>query len=153
MHFRFEWLYTYIDIFALDVFLNVDPMQRVYTRSKIGKTKSGNLGGWVSTEFCSSYASACRRQRHYHLSVRPETFRGIFLRTHGRWPQIWYADISWLPSEVVRFWWRSVDFSCFGVTLTWWKWSNLSFPDMLLSTHGRVACNLACWCIQATWTH
>ena len=74
------------------------------------KTKSGNLGGWVSTEFCSSYASACRRQRHYHLSVRPETFRGIFLRTHGRWPQIWYADISWLPSEVVRCWWRSVDF-------------------------------------------
>ena len=34
------------------------------------------------------------------------------------WPDIWHAEVSWPPSELIRFWSRCVDFTHFGATLT-----------------------------------
>ena len=42
-------------------------------------------------------------------------FPGISWR---EWPEIWYAVVSWPPSELIRLWLRSSDFSNFGGILT-----------------------------------
>ena len=34
------------------------------------------------------------------------------------WPEILHADVSWPPSELIRLWLQSVDFSNFGAILT-----------------------------------
>ena len=50
-------------------------------------------------------------------------------------PEIWYADVSWPPSELIRLWLWSVDFSNFGTILTQWNVSNLGFVVSSWRTH------------------
>ena len=52
------------------------------------------------------------------------------------WPEIWYAAVSWPPSELIRLWLQFVDFSNFDAILTLWKGSNLGFPGMLVMLCG-----------------
>ena len=51
------------------------------------------------------------------------------------WPEIWYAAVSWPPSELVRLWPWSGNFSNFGASLTLQNWSNLGFPGIFWKTH------------------
>ena len=53
------------------------------------------------------------------------------------WPEILHADVSWLPSELISSWSRSVDFSNFGTILTYWNGSNLGFPGISWRRHGE----------------
>ena len=46
-----------------------------------------------------------------------------------QWPEILYADVSWLPSELIRLW------SNFGSILTKWNGSNLGFVISSWRTH------------------
>ena len=57
--------------------------------------------------------------------------------SHFEWPEIWYAGVSWPPSELIRFWSRSGDFPYFGVILTWWNRSNLGFLAIFFRMHER----------------
>ena len=61
---------------------------------------------------------------------------GHFLENAWReWPDIWYAAVSWPPSDLIRLWLRSGDFSNFGAILISWNGSNLGFPDIFWKTH------------------
>ena len=51
------------------------------------------------------------------------------------WPEILYADVTWLPSELIRLWSWSVDFCNFGIILTQWNRSNLRFVVSSWRTH------------------
>ena len=41
-----------------------------------------------------------------------------FYCSHFEWPEIWHADVSWSPWELIRFWSSSVDFPHFGGIFT-----------------------------------
>ena len=56
---------------------------------------------------------------------------------HFKWPEILHADVSWPPSELIRFWSSSVDFPHFCGILTSWNRPNLWFPDIFLPSQGR----------------
>ena len=59
-----------------------------------------------------------------------------FLKNTWReWPENLHTDVSWPPSKLVRLWSWSVDFSHFGVILTWWNRSNLGFLGISWRTH------------------
>ena len=61
---------------------------------------------------------------------------GHFLdNTWREWPEMWYATVSWPPSELISLWLRSGDFSNFGAILTKWNGSNLGFPGIFWKTH------------------
>ena len=61
---------------------------------------------------------------------------GHFLENAWReWPEIWYAAVSWPPTERIRLWLRSGDFSYFGAILTYWNGSNLGFLGISRRTH------------------
>ena len=61
---------------------------------------------------------------------------GHFLENPLReWPEMWYATVSWPPSEMISLWLRSGDFYNFGAILTKWKGSNLGFPGIFWKTH------------------
>ena len=72
------------------------------------------------------------------LSVRPsgEVSGHLLEKAWREWPKILHADVSWPPSELIRLWSRSVDFSNFGTILTQWNGSNLGFPGISQRTHG-----------------
>ena len=54
---------------------------------------------------------------------------GHFLENAWReWPEIYYAAVSWPPSELIRLWIRSGDLSNFGG-------SNLGFPGIFWKSH------------------
>ena len=38
-----------------------------------------------------------------------------------KWPEILHADVSWSPTELIKWWLQFVDFSNFGAILTWVK--------------------------------
>ena len=44
------------------------------------------------------------------------------------WLEIWYADVFWPPSELIKFWSWSVDFPHLGTTLIYWDGPNLGVP-------------------------
>ena len=77
----------------------------------------------------------------YHFDfvklVKFEVSGHILEKPSEEWPGIWHADVSWLPSELIRFWSQSVDFSHFATTLTDWKRWNLMFSGIFLITHDR----------------
>ena len=54
------------------------------------------------------------------LSVRPsgEVSGHLPENAWREWPEILHADVSWLSSELISLWLRSVDFSNFGAILT-----------------------------------
>ena len=56
----------------------------------------------------------------YGMSVRPSgEVSGHFPDNALRdWPEIWHADVSWPPSELISLWPWSVNFSNFGTILT-----------------------------------
>ena len=55
-------------------------------------------------------------------------FRNIFLLNAWKeWPDIWHADVSWEPSEMIRLWSWSVYYPHFGGILTSWDSSNFQF--------------------------
>ena len=61
---------------------------------------------------------------HYFDLVKQVKFgvSGHFLENVWRkWPEIWYAAVSWPHSEVIRLWLRSGDFSNFVAILTEWN--------------------------------
>ena len=49
-----------------------------------------------------------------HLSIHLGSFRAFSWEHMGGMARIWHADISWPPSEVIRFWSWSVNFPNFG---------------------------------------
>ena len=51
------------------------------------------------------------------------------------WPEIFHADVSWPPSELMRLWSQSAVFPHFGANLTLWNVSNLGFPGISRRTH------------------
>ena len=71
-------------------------------------------------------------------SVRPSgEVSGHLLENAWReWSEILHADVSLAPSELIKLWSWSVDFSPFGVTLTKWNGSNLGFPGISRRTRG-----------------
>ena len=46
----------------------------------------------------------------FHIMSVVATTNLSFYGSHLEWPEIWHADVSWTPSELIRFWW----FSSFG---------------------------------------
>ena len=44
-------------------------------------------------------------------------FQTFSWETHGEWPEIRHADLTWPPSETIRFWSWSFDFPYFGTAL------------------------------------
>ena len=48
---------------------------------------------------------------------------------------MWYATVSWPPSELIGLWLRSGNISNFGAILTKWNGSNLGFPGIFWKTH------------------
>ena len=78
----------------------------------------------------------------FRLSVRPSVppsageVSGYLLDNAWRaWPQIFHADVYWPPSELIRLWSQSVDFSNFGTISTKWNGSNLGVPGISWRTH------------------
>ena len=67
------------------------------------------------------------------------------------WPKIWHATVFWPPSELIRFWSRSLGFSNsnFGTHLIWWNWGFRAFSRERM---GVMARNLVCWCILTSWS-
>ena len=63
-------------------------------------------------------------------------FRTFSWERMEEWHGIMHT-LSWPPSEIIKFWSRSVDFPHFSDTLTYWNRSNLEFPGILGVTHGR----------------
>ena len=58
---------------------------------------------------------------HIFDSVKRVKFgvsRHFLENTYREWPEMWYAAVSWPPSELIRLWLRSGDFSNFGAILT-----------------------------------
>ena len=54
--------------------------------------------------------------------VRFEISEHFHENAWDEWPKIWCADVSWLLSELIRFWAQSVYFPRFGGTLIYWNW-------------------------------
>ena len=59
-----------------------------------------------------------------------------FYCSHFEWPQIWHADVSWLPLELIRFWSSSVDFPHFVDIITQWNGSNLWLTEIFVRMQG-----------------
>ena len=71
------------------------------------------------------------------MSICPERFLGIFLIMCGQNSLNFGMLICEPPSEVIRFWSRSVDFPHFGPTLTYVNLEKLRFPKgIFLRMHG-----------------
>ena len=74
------------------------------------------------------------------LSISPERFPGIFLKTHGRnglkLGMLMYSEHlhNWFDFDH-----GLLNFPHFGITLTWWNWSNLRFLGIFLTIHGQNA--------------
>ena len=53
------------------------------------------------------------------MSVRPsgEVYGNLPENAWREWPDILHADVSWPPWELIRLWWRFVDFCNFGTIL------------------------------------
>ena len=78
---------------------------------------------------------------HYFDLVKRVKFgvSGHFLENPLReWPEMWYATVSWPPSELISLWLRCGDFSNFGAILTKWNGSNLGFLGIFWKTHGEI---------------
>ena len=61
---------------------------------------------------------------------------GHFLENSWReWSEILHACVSWPPSELIRVWSWSVDFSNFGTILSQWNGSNLGVLVSSWRTH------------------
>ena len=83
-----------------------------------------------SVDFCNFGTILTVKQVKFGVS------RHFLENSCREWPEIWYAAVSWPPSEVISLWPRSVDFSNFGAILTKWNGSNLGFPGIFWRTHG-----------------
>ena len=92
--------------------------------------------------------------RSVHLSVHPSRkVSGHFPENAWReWPEIWHADVSWPPSELMRLWSQFVDFSSswhnFWLGEMGEIWGFRAFPGKCME---GIAWNLACWCILTTF--
>ena len=76
---------------------------------------------------------------------------GHFLENaREEWCEPWCADISWPPSELIKFWSWSVDFPIF-----WHHFHLVQFGVWQFSSEcmGGIACNLTCWCILTTFSN
>ena len=112
----------------------------------------------MSQYFC--YTSAFRRRTHhvFGLSVRPSIrpkpeipsfhlhmgFRAF--AAWREWPEIWHADVSWPPTELIRIWLWSVNCPYFGticLTGIGQVWAFRAFP-------GEPIEEMVCWCILTT---
>ena len=63
---------------------------------------------------------------------------GHFLENaREEWPELWHADVSWPPSELIKVWSRSVDFPFFGIILTKWNRWNLGYLAIFFRMHWR----------------
>ena len=68
------------------------------------------------------------------------------------WPELWHADVSWPPSELIKFWSWSVNFpflASFWLSETGQIWGLWQFSSECM---GGMACNLTCWCILTTFS-
>ena len=68
------------------------------------------------------------------------------------WPELWHADVSWPPSELIKFWSWSVDFpffASFWLSETGQIWGLWQFSPECM---GGIACNLTYWCILTTFS-
>ena len=78
---------------------------------------------------------------------------GHFLgNAREEWPELWHADVSWPPSELIKFWSRSVDFpflASFWLSETGKIWGLWQFSSECM---GGIACNLTYWCILTTFS-
>ena len=65
--------------------------------------------------------------RHFHLVKRVQFgVSGYFPENAwGEYPQISHADVSWPPSELIRFWSCSLDFPHYGTPLTQWNMGHI----------------------------
>ena len=60
------------------------------------------------------------------------------------WPELWHADVSRPPSELIKFWSWSVDFpflASIGLSETGQIWGLWQFSSECM---GGLACNLTC---------
>ena len=53
------------------------------------------------------------------------------------WLEIWHANVSRPPSELISFRKRSVDFIHFGGILIWWNRSTSEFPGIFWKMRGK----------------
>ena len=63
------------------------------------------------------------------------------------WPQMWHADVSWPPPEIIWFWPLLAQFRPTGGKKTLWNWGFRAFLEEHME---GMAWNVVCWCILTT---
>ena len=114
----------------------------ILTTSELIKFGSSFVDFLILASFWLSETDQISTSGHFLENAREE------------WPELWHADVSWPPSELIEFWSWSVDFPFLFLASFWLSetaqiWGLWQFSSERM---GGMACNLICWCILTTFS-